>query len=298
MMFKEKLQKAISERKTPLCLGIDPHSASLPPFFESYRNSHGGSQFIRKWVMSLIEVASKELPAVKFQSSFFEALGADVYALLPELMAEAKAKGLLTILDVKRCDIASTMKAYGRSAFEEIKADAMTVIPYMGLDVFYPLYEWMKRGHGVYSIFLSSNPSGFERLSSSMGQGKMVTEHFHEELFSELRKEGLEKAFGLVVGSNSYLKKKVQLKSLQEEFSFLLPGLGFQGGGVTAGLSSLASEGSSHLFPLSRALTGVGDPGLVNEIAEIKNFEAYEEFVAHRISHYKEAFLDLFSEMG
>ena len=298
MMFKERLLEQIENKNTPLCLGIDPHMVNLPPFFEDYKRRCGMRAFLKSWALSLIRVASKHLPAVKFQSSFFEALGSDVYSLLPELVKEASQRKLVTILDVKRCDIASTMKAYGWSAFEEIKADAMTVIPYMGLDVFRPLYEWMRKGHGVYSVFLSSNPSGFEKLSASIENKKMVTEHFHEDLFLELKAEGLSKALGIVVGSSSYLKKEMVLKPLSEEFPFLLPGLGFQGGEVSREFLSLISRKSGHLFPVSRSVSALGDFFLVEKLSEIESFESYEEFVSQRVEFYKKAFLDLFLEIS
>jgi len=297
-MFKERLLERIENKKTPLCLGVDPHVFDLPPFFENYKKSYGVRSFLKLWALSLIRVASEQLPAVKFQSSFFESLGSDVYSLLPELVQEASGRGLITILDVKRCDIASTMKAYGWSAFEEIKADAMTVIPYMGLDVFRPLYEWMRKGHGVYSVFLSSNPSGFEKLSAPMGNQKIVTEHFHEDLFSELRKESLTQAFGIVVGSSSYLKKEAALSSLSQEFPFLLPGLGFQGGKISRNFSDLIAQQNGHLFPMSRSIAAFGDPSLVEELCEIESFQSYEEFVCQQVLSYKRAFLDLLCEVS
>jgi orotidine-5'-phosphate decarboxylase len=298
MMFKELLIERIDNKNTPLCLGIDPHVVNLPPFFENYKKCHGMRTFLKSWALSLIRVASEHLSAVKFQSSFFEALGSDIYSLLPELVQEASQRGLVTILDVKRCDIASTMKAYGWSAFEEIKADAMTVIPYMGLDVFRPLYEWMRKGRGVYSVFLSSNPSGFEKLSASVENKKMVAEHFHEDLFLELKVEGLSEALGIVVGSSSYLKKEMVLKQLSQEFPFLLPGLGFQGGEVSREFLPLISRKSGHLFPVSRSIVALGDFSLVEELSQIESFRSYEEFIFQRVESYKKAFLDLSLEIS
>ena len=52
------------------------------------------------------------------------------------------------------------MEAYGKAAFDELGADALTVVPYMGTDVVRPLYPWLEKGHRSYSVFLSSNSSG------------------------------------------------------------------------------------------------------------------------------------------
>ena len=286
MHFKTRLSNSIKEKGNNLCLGIDLHLESLPPFFTSYISKNGPIEFAQRWVEGLLEIAKDKVPAVKFQSSFFEALGFEGLRALQAMMKKASSVGLLTILDVKRCDIASTMRAYGKSAFDELGADAMTVIPYMGLDVFRALYPWMEKGHGVYSVFLSSNPEGFKRQSSLLKEGSYVALDFHESLFEELKERGLTEAFGLVVGASSYELFQKSLEQQRRAFPFLLPGLGFQGGCISSQLKELLNPEEGHLFPVSRSLTALGNPRLLHKMEKVSSFSEYEAEVAQLFSHF------------
>ena len=52
------------------------------------------------------------VPVFKPQSAFFEAYGAAGIAVLERTLADIKAAGAISLLDVKRGDIGSTMDAY------------------------------------------------------------------------------------------------------------------------------------------------------------------------------------------
>ena len=270
-------------------MGIDPHFDELPPFFSEYQKKKGMLSFTREWCLSLLESGSRHVAMVKFQSSFFEAMGPSGFSLLSELVRECSKRGLLTLLDVKRCDIASTMKAYARSAFDVIGADAMTIVPYMGSDVLKPLVPWLERGHGVYSVFLSSNPSGHtKQVQRVEGSKHSLAYHLHEDFFNLLSEKGLSRSLGLVIGVKAYELYKDSLQDLSRRYSFLLPGLGAQGGSVIAPLQELCSSPEAcHLFPLSRGLTGFGDPKLQRDLAEIRNFDDYKVFFKERVKAYK-----------
>lgn len=291
--YRDKLLERIDDKKTRLCLGVDFHLQMTQPFFQAYRDKYGIIKFAKKWVHSLLEVAAAYLPAVKFQSSFFEALGSSGYELLGSLVKEASSKGLITILDVKRCDIASTMDAYGFSAFEQIKADAMTIVPYMGLDVIRPLYKWMEKGHGVYSVFLSSNKSGLCKQSYQMNDFRTVADHFHEDILKDLEVRKLADSFGLVVGAESYSCCKGVLGNYLNQYSFLLPGLGFQGAELTKNLTDFSKKRSSHLFPMSRTLCALGDQSLLSELKTVKTFSSYQDFVVKRVVTYRDKLVSI-----
>ena len=287
ILYKDRLRACVDEKKNNLCLGIDLHLGNLPDFFNSYAKKNGLAAFALKWGESLLHLAKEHVPSVKFQSSFFEAMGPEGAVVLSALTKKASDLGLITILDVKRCDIASTMKAYGDSAFRELKADAMTVIPYMGLDVFRPLYSWMEKGRGIYSVFLSSNPEGLRKQASPLKEGGYVAYDFHRELIEEVEDKGLSKALGFVVGVSSYDLFEKSLKELKKKHPFLLPGIGFQGGSLTSSSKGLLGNDEAHLFPISRSLTALGDPSLVEELGRLTSFSEYEELVLTRLLHFK-----------
>ena len=71
----------------------------------------------------------------KPQSAFFEPYGSAGIAVLERTLADIAAAGALSLLDVKRGDIGSTMDAYAAAYLADgapLAADAITVSPYLG----------------------------------------------------------------------------------------------------------------------------------------------------------------------
>src|SRR5207247_10367999 len=96
----------------------------------------------------VVDISAPLVPVVKPQSAFFEACGPAGMLAQQKVLARAKTLGLITILDNKRGDIASTAEAYADAAlagtpFEGSRhpvwaADALTVNPYLGRDAVEP----------------------------------------------------------------------------------------------------------------------------------------------------------------
>ena len=109
------------------------------------------------------------VPVVKPQSAFFEACGPAGHGGAAAVLRRAREQGLLTILDGKRNDIASTATAYADAAFGGVTiggqhspvwdADALTVNPYLGRDAVEPfLHSARAAGRGVFVLVRTSNP--------------------------------------------------------------------------------------------------------------------------------------------
>src|SRR4030095_4695204 len=87
-----------------------------------------------EFCLRVLDIVAPHVGVVKPQSAFFEALGPAGFAALQRVMKRAKELNLVTILDAKRGDIASTASAYAEAAFNAFDADALTVNPYLGRD--------------------------------------------------------------------------------------------------------------------------------------------------------------------
>src|ERR671933_496551 len=90
--------------------------------------------------------------------------------------------GLLTILDAKRNDIASTAAAYADAAFAGTalagrvfpvwQADALTVNPYLGRDAVEPFLRSARRaGRGGFVLVRTSNPRAGQFQGLDCGGG-------------------------------------------------------------------------------------------------------------------------------
>src|SRR5699024_6231385 len=119
---------------------------------------------LREFSRRTLAAVGGSVAALKPQSAFFERHGAAGVAVLEELLAEAREAGVLTILDVKRGDIGSTMGAYAQAPLlpgAPLEADATTVSPYLGAGSLDPAAALAaEHGKGLFRLALTSNPDG------------------------------------------------------------------------------------------------------------------------------------------
>src|SRR6516225_720615 len=149
--FADRVTAAIKEKRTPLCVGLDPRWEQLP---QEIRSRHGGgtlasmARAFEEFCLRVLDVVAPLVAVVKPQSAFFEACGPAGLSALQRLLRCARQRGLLTILDGKRNDIAATAVAYADAVFAGVTvagqlhpvwdADALTVNPYLGRDAVEP----------------------------------------------------------------------------------------------------------------------------------------------------------------
>ncbi len=156
--FADRLAAAVRAKGNAVCVGLDPRWESLPA---SLRDRHGGATLatvaaaFEEFCGRVLDIVAPLVPVVKPQSAFFEACGPEGMAVLQRLLRKARDLGLLTILDGKRNDIASTAAAYADAAFAGTRlagrtypvweADALTINPYLGRDAVEPFLESARR---------------------------------------------------------------------------------------------------------------------------------------------------------
>jgi orotidine-5'-phosphate decarboxylase len=280
--YRNFLEGKIAEMGSPICLGIDPHFDVLPYFMEQTRESEGDLGILSRFSTVLVDVAAEHFPAVKFQSAFYEAHGWQGFKILQESIHYAKKRGLLVILDAKRGDIASTMRAYGKMAFEALQADCLTVTPYMGTDVVSPLEPWLNSGKGIYLVWLGSNTAADAFFFWTLKNGGCPVGEALLDKFSEFfSHRGLASSVGLVLGATMLSEISAGLLEKAADFPLLLPGVGPQGGKIDRNFKKLLASGR-HLIPLSRGLAGLGDQSCANQLSRLNSWEEYQEFVDSR----------------
>lgn len=259
----------------PFSAGFDPSTANLHPFLESQFKSHNRTTFLTNWYQSVLDGIGPMCGSIKFQSAFFEACGLDGIRTLKNLIADAKRRGLYVILDAKRGDIATTMHAYGQSAFDELGADALTILPWMGVDVISALGPWMKKGHGVYTVWLSSNPAGRTLQAAEAQNGKTFAELMYRVWEEWASYEDVSANCGYVLGATDVPSWSHALLAEHPQ-CLLMPGIGAQGGKITSELKALIEKNPASLLPISR---GILSP---ESDAKINSWEEYSKGVQSR----------------
>jgi orotidine-5'-phosphate decarboxylase len=242
--FTDRLCAALRARGNSVCVGLDPRWESLPKLL---RTKHADGQLdgvaraYEEFCGRIIDIVAPLVPVIKPQSAFFEACGPAGMAALQRLLRKARGQGLLTILDSKRNDIASTAAAYADAAFSGTEidgrrypvwdADALTVNPYLGRDAVEPFLESARKAQrGVFVLVRTSNPGAgqFQDLSCD---GRPLFLEVATAVRSWTR-ENLGACgygdVGAVVGATHAHELAMIRQSLREAF-FLLPGYGAQG---------------------------------------------------------------------
>ncbi len=222
--YGERLQQVVRERG-PLCVGIDPHPGVL--------RAWGLDEDVRgleRCARGLVEALADDVAVFKPQSAFYEAYGSAGVAVLERVLADVAATGALSLLDVKRGDIGSTMDAYASAYLGEgspLAADAVTLSPYLGFGSLDGAIELAAtNGRGVYVLALTSNREGPQLQHARTEDGRLVGQVVIDEAADRNAGPGPGHV-GVVVGA-TIGRADVDFSGLNG--SILAPGIGAQGG--------------------------------------------------------------------
>jgi orotidine-5'-phosphate decarboxylase len=254
--YGERLGTLTSERG-PLCVGIDPHPTLLASW-----GLAADVQGLERCARGVIEALGGIVPVFKPQSAFFEAYGAAGIAVLERTLGDIKAAGAISLLDVKRGDIGSTMDAYAAAYLGDgspLAADAVTLSPYLGFGSLDGAIELADRsGRGVYVLALTSNPEGGQIQRARTADGRAVGQIVIDEAASRNAtrcKSASLGPVGVVVGA-TIGPTATDFTALRG--SILAPGIGAQGG-IAADLPAVFGDAIQFVLPsTSREVISAG----------------------------------------
>ena len=271
--FSDRLALAIRERRSVVCVGLDPVLERMPPrLAEAYRARAGDlgdegavAACFERFCTDIIDAVAETAACVKPQAAFFEQYGAAGWAALTAVVKCAHEYELPVILDVKRGDIASTGAAYGLAAFggapgfagpvAGVGADAMTASPYLGDDSLEPLVRHCADGKGVFVLTRTSNP-GAALLQERESQGRPLFLHV-AALVAQLGDEHVGdygySDVGAVAGATAPEQLQLVREALPHAF-LLIPGYGAQGAGPDALRGIAAGEAAGFVVNASRSI--------------------------------------------
>ncbi len=254
--FADRLADAVRTKGNPLCVGIDPRWESLPAAIRQRHPASRASAF-EEFGLRVLELVAPLVPVVKPQSAFFEACGPDGFTAQKRILERAREFGLITILDAKRGDIASTASAYADAAFNVWNADALTVNPYLGRDAVEPfISEARKSQRGLFVLVRTSNAGAglFQDLPSD---GRPLYQHVAAAV-GEWNQANLGACglgdVGAVVGA-THPDELGLLRKMLPNVWFLVPGFGAQGGTAGDVVGAFLSNRLGAIVNSSRGIT-------------------------------------------
>lgn len=261
--FGARLQEAV-RRHGPMVAGVDPHGPLLAAW--GLGDDPAG---LRTFALGTLDAVAGEVAAIKPQSAFFERHGSAGIAVLEELLTTARERGVLSILDVKRGDIGSTMSAYAQAYLPvgaPLEADAITVSPYLGVGALTSTVDLAaEHGKGLFVLALTSNPEGAAVQHAGREAGRAVARAVVEEVEADnarLRARGLAAPWGsvgLVVGATTgQAARDLGIDLASGTAPLLAPGFGAQGAGPAELGAVFGAAADRVLVSVSRALLAAG----------------------------------------
>lgn len=222
MTFIEKLRAAQERNRSYLCVGLDIVTANSPLPIQNF------DEPMLPFAREIIEATKDLVCAYKPNLGFFLAEGAAGIVAL-ERIVRCIPSDIPIILDGKFGDIGNTAEAYARGAFEQFKADAVTLAPYMGSDSVKPFLKYADRGAFVLARTSNVNAGEFQNLAVA------GDENLYERVARSAQRWNEEGpgSCGLVVGATAPQELE-RIRDLAPELPFLIPGVGAQGGDLAA----------------------------------------------------------------
>jgi orotidine-5'-phosphate decarboxylase len=225
--FFEKLESQWEKNNSLVCIGLDSDYSKIPETVK--RECNTISECLQQFNFKIIDATADLVCAYKPNIAFYEDLGIEGLSALIQTVEyiHKKFPELPVILDAKRGDIGSTNKGYVNAIFNVIKADAITVHPYLGKESLQVFLEQKKKG--IFVLCKTSNPGAgeFQDLRLVNNDKKI---HLYQFIAIQVATSwNKERNCGLVMGA-TYPTEIGEVRNLVGDIPFLVPGIGAQSG--------------------------------------------------------------------
>ena len=236
----------------PLCVGIDPHGPLLAAW-----GLADDADGLARFADACVAAFGGQVAVVKPQSAFFERHGSRGIAVLERLLAAFADTPTLTLLDVKRGDIGSTMQGYADAYLAPrapLGADAVTLSPYLGFGSLAPALDTAAAaGRGVFVLARTSNAEG-AAVQLALAAGRSVAQRIADEAAARNAGAAPLGDVGLVVGATA--DHGLDLSAVNGPV--LAPGLGAQGAGPADVAARFGGVAGPVLPSASRSVLAAG----------------------------------------
>ena len=227
--------------KHPLCVGLDPFVDRIPACF-----GHADDPIARMeaFFRAVLDRLEGRIAIVKPQIVFRAPWLAGI-KLVEDLVAHARERELLVLIDAKRGDIGSTAEGYARAWLSDEGAgagDALTVNPYLGRDTLEPFLQRLEPGGRAVRSRQDQQPR-LRRLSepgcrrvAALSPGRAIAGGRGERSRAETGWSSV----GIVAGATWPGEADAIRENLPHSI-FLVPGYGAQGAGATEAVAGFVS---------------------------------------------------------
>jgi orotidine-5'-phosphate decarboxylase len=245
-----KFEQRADAIQSLLCVGLDPVISLLP---ERFLAVEFPLYEFNKWI---IDQTAPYTAAYKPNIAFYEARGTKGLTEL-ELTAEylrSTYPEIVTICDAKRGDNSNTNKSYVAAIFDHMNFDCVTLNPYLGQEALAPFLD--RRDRVCIILCRTSNPGAAE-FQDIVSAGQPLWQTVADRVANEWDVEG---NCMLVVGA-TYPDEMRRIRAIAPRTTFLVPGVGAQGGDIAAVVAAgINADGRGLMINSSREIIYNSDP--------------------------------------
>ena len=247
MNFQDKLDKAISKNNSLVCVGLDPDPPKL---------KKGQSQF--EFNKTIIDQTAGLVCCFKPQIAFYAAAGIKGLEDLEKTIEyiHENYQHVPVLLDAKRGDVGHTSEMYVKEVFDFLKADAVTINPYLGEDSLEPFLK--RRDKGIVVLCRTANPSAADFQDLKVDGELLYIKVVRKVVDWDKKYRNLL----MVVGATLPNEMK-NIREIVPEMTFLVPGVGSQSGDLQNTLKNgLREDGKGLIISASRSIIYAQNPKL------------------------------------
>ena len=270
--FRQMLENQWSSGKF-VCVGLDSESDKIPESLQLLSPRWNAIHLIAAFNRLIVEATKDLVCAYKPNAAFYEAHGDAGWIALKETISyiHENAPEVPVILDAKRADIGNTNKGYIKMAFEYLKADAVTVHPYLGAEALQPFLDMPDKG--IIVLCRTSNPGAgeFQDLHTlSIDPNKFPADmdaddrlavlccdsmRFYERVAQNVTNTWNKNGNCAVVVGATYPEELQKVRGIVGDMPILIPAIGAQGGDVEKTVSAgKDSRGKGMIINSSRGI--------------------------------------------
>ncbi|WP_410219581.1 orotidine-5'-phosphate decarboxylase [Pedobacter sp.] len=218
-----QLFEQIQQKKSFLCIGLDPVMDKLPKHLLKYEDP------VFEFNKQIIDATHDLCVAYKPNTAFYESRGVKGWHTLVKTWQHFP-EHIFTIADAKRGDIGNTSAMYAEAFFNressDMSFDSITVAPYMGKDSVSPFLNHPNKW--VILLALTSNQGSEDFQVKNLGDKKL-----YEQVILSSQQWADVNQLMYVVGATKADEFK-HIRSLAPDHFLLVPGVGAQGGSLSA----------------------------------------------------------------
>lgn len=261
MKIIDRLYEKVSQNGF-VCVGLDTSMDYIP---NNIKENKTIAEAIFAYNKEIIDNTYDVCAIYKLQIAYYESYGLEGMLAYKNTLAYLRQRGLLSIGDVKRSDIAASAQMYAKAHFDgDFETDFITLNPYMGMDSISPYEKYIESGDkGVFVLLRTSNPGAkdFEILPVEGEEFFYKVGDKMKELNDKYLGENSYGPIGLVVGA-THSEEVEKIRNRYDNMFFLIPGFGAQ------------KADSMNVYKLLQNLNG----GVVNSSrAILKNWQNFED---------------------